>query len=272
VKADPSQIEQVVLNLVVNAREAMPEGGHLLLETANTELDECYGQLHPEVTPGRYVMLSVSDTGHGMDEETKARIFEPFFTTKGPGQGTGLGLAMVYGVVKQSGGHIAVYSERGMGTTFKVYLPRVQGAALSGERHGGMRFMPPGHETILLVEDENAVRTLARRVLTSCGYTVLEASQGDEALRVAEKYPRPIHLLVTDVVLPMMGGRMVAERIAALKPSIKVLYLSGYTDDAVVRYGVLESETAFLHKPFSPTALAVKVREVLDQAVMVAVP
>jgi CheY-like chemotaxis protein len=210
-------------------------------------------------------MLALSDNGCGMDEQTKARIFEPFFTTKEPGKGTGLGLAMIHGFIKQSGGHISVYSEPGIGSTFKIYLPEVEAMRPLGKSHPGIEKMPHGDETILLAEDEAGVRALTRHVLQSCGYTVLEAAHGVEATRLAEKHQGSIHLLITDVVMPGMGGRLLAERVVGLKPGIKVLYLSGYTNDAVVRHGVLESEVAFLQKPFKPSALVVKVREVLDK-------
>jgi PAS domain S-box-containing protein len=265
VKTDLGQIEQVLMNLVVNARDAMPQGGKLTIETANTVLDQTYCCSHADVKPGRYIMLAVSDTGCGMDEQTKARIFEPFFTTKDLGKGTGLGLAMVYGFIKQSGGHIYAYSEPGLGTTFKTYLPEVEAAPLSSELPPDTEKMPHGDETILLAEDDSTVRALTRRVLETCGYTVLEAAHGGEAIRLAEKHAGPVHLLVSDVVMPEMGGRRLAERIVALKPGIKVLCFSGYTADAVVRHGVLESEVAFLQKPFTPSMLARKVREVLDR-------
>jgi len=265
VSTDPGQIEQVLVNLVVNARDAMPQGGKLTIETANSTLDQTYCRSHAEVKPGRYIMLAVSDTGCGMDAQTQVRIFEPFFTTKELGKGTGLGLAMVFGFIKQSGGHIYVYSEPGLGSTFKMYLPVVETAASSVEAPAGIESMPHGDETILLAEDDRAVRTLTRRVLQSCGYTVLEAAHGGEALQLAEKHTGSLHLLVSDVVMPEMGGRQLAERIVVLKPGIKVLCLSGYTADAVIRHGVLESEIAFLQKPFTPGVLARKVREVLDQ-------
>lgn len=263
VKADPGQIEQVVLNLVVNARDAMPQGGRLTIEVRNTELDETYARSHPDARPGPQVLLAISDTGCGMDQATLARIFEPFFTTKGE-RGTGLGLATVHGIIKQSGGHVTVYSEVGHGTTFKVYLPRVEQRAPSGKSFPGVAVMPRGNETVLLVEDEDSVRALARHVLQACGYTVVEAQDGAEAVRMAGQHRGRIHLLVSDVVLPRVGGRAAAERLTAMRPEMKVLFLSGYTDDAVVRHGILEAQVAFLHKPFTPASLAAKVREVLD--------
>jgi PAS domain S-box-containing protein len=263
VRADPNQVEQVLLNLAVNARDAMPHGGKLTIETRNVELDEAYVRSNPEARPGPHVLLAVSDIGCGMDEATRARIFEPFFTTKGE-CGTGLGLATVYGIVRQSGGHVAVYSEVGRGTTFKIYLPRageVTKARKSEARHGAM---PRGTETVLLVEDEDGVRALASHVLRDCGYVVLEARHGKEALRVAAEHEGSIKLLVTDVVMPHLGGRELAERLALSHPQARVLFLSGYTDDAIVRHGILEEEVAFLQKPFTTAALARKVREVLD--------
>jgi len=263
VKTDRGQIEQVLMNLVINARDAMPKGGKITIETTHVVLDETYCRSHAEVKPGRYIMLALSDNGCGMDEQTKARIFEPFFTTKEPGKGTGLGLAMIHGFIKQSGGHVSVYSEPGVGSTFKIYLPEVDAVRSLEKPRPGIE-MPRGDETILLAEDEAGVRALTRHVLQICGYTVLDAANGGEAIRLAEKHQGSIHLLLTDVVMPGMDGRLVAERIVAIKPGAKVVYLSGYTDDAVVRHGVLESEVAFLQKPFTPSALARKIREVLD--------
>jgi PAS domain S-box-containing protein len=265
VKSDPGQLEQVLMNLSVNARDAMPHGGRLTIETRNVTLDETYNRMHPQVRPGEYVLLAVSDTGTGMDPQTKARVFEPFFTTKGAGKGTGLGLAVVHGVVTQGEGHIEVYSEVGQGTTFKLYLPAVKEQLKSGKSVHGLDPMPRGSETLLLVEDEDAVRALARHVLTACGYTVLEAADGRDAVQVAERHAGSIDLVVSDVVMPHLGGRQLVERLVAVRPGMKVLFLSGYTDYAVVRHGVLEADHAFLQKPFTPTALAQKVRDVLGQ-------
>jgi signal transduction histidine kinase/DNA-binding response OmpR family regulator len=270
VRADPGQVEQVLLNLAVNARDAMPQGGRLVIRTANVEPAAGDARL-PELRRGRYVLLSVSDTGCGMDAATKARAFEPFFTTKETGKGTGLGLATVYGIVKQSGGHVEVFSEPGRGTTFTVYLPRVDPAPpASAEPTPGRS--PFGTETLLLAEDEEAVRTLAGCVLRMSGYTVLEAADGAEALRVAGRHAGPIHLLVTDVVMPGMGGRALADRLTAARPETRVLYLSGYTADEVVRHGVREAEVAFLQKPFKVDALILKVREALDRGEAAATP
>ncbi len=264
VKADPSQLEQVLLNLAVNARDAMPQGGTLTIETANVELDETYARRHPGANAGRFVMLAVSDTGHGMDAAVKARIFEPFFTTKDPGKGTGLGLATVFGIVKQSGGSIGVYSEPGHGTTFKVYLPRVD-ETIDQAATAATPTLARGSETILLVEDDDEVRALARETLDGHGYTVIPASAPAEALQLAGSHSGPIHLLVTDVVLPQLSGRGLAERLAPEHRDLRVLYMSGYTDDAIVRHGMLEEGTAFLQKPFTPYTLLSKVREVLDR-------
>jgi CheY-like chemotaxis protein len=242
----------------------MPEGGKLVFETADVELDASYVQTHPAVTAGRYVMLAVSDTGHGMDAETQSHIFEPFFTTKEAGKGTGLGLATVYGIVKQSGGYVWVYSEPGEGTALKIYLPRVEEAgAAEGERQQ-IAAASGGNETILVAEDQDAVRVLVCEVLKSKGYEVLEASQGEDALRIAREHEGPIHLLVTDVVMPGMSGRELARNLAVLRPEMKVLYMSGYTGNAIVHHGVLEEGLTFIQKPFSPDALARKVRAVLD--------
>ena len=263
VRADPGQLEQVIANLVVNARDAMPEGGKLLIETVNADLTEQYADMHRPVMAGAYVMIAVSDTGVGMDEATKARIFEPFFTTKEKGRGTGLGLSTVYGIVKQSGGYIWAYSEVGRGTTFKVYLPRVDALAaqVAAPREAGTL---TGSETVLLAEDDPMLRPLAKTLLQKLGYTVLEAENADQAVALAAAHPAPIHLLVADVVMPGASGRELARRLAASRPDMKVLYVSGYTDDAIVHHGMLEPGLSFLQKPFTPAALARKVRDVLD--------
>jgi PAS domain S-box-containing protein len=264
VKADPGQIEQVILNLVVNARDAMPRGGRITIELQSVDLEESYLRTHADARTGPHVVLVVTDTGCGMDQATMARAFEPFFTTKGE-QGTGLGLATVHGIVKQSGGHVTVYSEVGIGTSFKVYLPCVPEPPSVSTTQSRAGTLPLGHETVLLVEDETGVRGLARHILQRCAYTVLEACDGAEAVRLAEQHQGRIDLVVTDVVMPRLGGRAVAERLAVLQPGVKVLFLSGYTDDAVFQHGILEADVAFLQKPFSPMAFAIKVREVLDE-------
>jgi signal transduction histidine kinase/ActR/RegA family two-component response regulator len=265
VKADPGQIEQVLMNLALNSRDAMPNGGKLTLETENTELDESYAREHEPLQPGRYVMLAVSDTGTGMSPETQAHIFEPFFTTKEVGKGTGLGLSMVYGIVKQSGGYIWVYSEPNRGTTFKIYLPRVDQLAeavgvVEKRRPGVQR----GTETILLVEDDAQLRALTSSVLAHCGYKVLSAAGTEEGLALCRANHRDIHLLVTDVIMPGMNGRQLAEQVKQISPRTRVLYVSGYTSNAIVHYGVLDPGLSFLPKPFSLSALIAKVREVLD--------
>ena len=263
VKADPGQLEQVLLNLTVNARDAMPQGGRLTIETVNVTVEESSHRAQT-IPPGPYVMLSVSDTGCGMDAQTQAHIFEPFFTTKGVGQGTGLGLSMVYGIVKQNGGHIFVYSEPRHGATFKIYIPRVDEASEAAETMPQPVALPQGTETILLVEDEPQVRALVRVTLEQHGYTVLEARHGVEALVIAAQHAGPIHLLATDVVMPQMSGPQIAKQLTLGRPDMKVLYMSGYAENAVVHHGVLDHGAAFLHKPFSLEILASKVREVLD--------
>ena len=263
VKADPNQLEQVIVNLAVNARDAMPEGGKLTIETANVDLDEGFAQAHLGSVPGAYAMLAVTDTGSGMDATVRAHLFEPFFTTKEVGKGTGLGLATVYGIVKQSDGYISVYSEPGHGSSFKIYLPRVAtpaGAAAGPQKGGPAR----GTETVLVVEDEPAVLSLSRRALEAQGYVVLAASDAAAALRVVERHGGMIHLLLTDVVMPGLSGRELADQLAGQRPGIRVLYMSGYPGDAVVQHGTLPTGSAFLQKPFSPDGLARKVRDVLD--------
>jgi PAS domain S-box-containing protein len=267
VKADPNQLEQVLMNLVVNARDAMPKGGKLTIETSNVHLSEEFADRHVSVPAGHYVMLAVSDSGCGMDAETQARIYEPFFTTKEVGKGTGLGLATVYGIVKQSEGSIWVYSELGMGTTFKIYLPAVecqQAKVAVGVENPELLM---GVETVLLVEDEEVVREMATEILRENGYHVMEAKHPQEALSLAAQYDGIIHLMLTDVVMPQMSGRDLAEQLMPTRPDMKVLYMSGYTDDAIVHHGVLEEGTAFIAKPFSIDGLARKLREVLDESV-----
>jgi CheY-like chemotaxis protein len=264
VKADPSQLHQALLNLILNARDAMPRGGQLTLETAQVELDASYARAHPEVQSGHYVRLAVRDTGCGMDERTRARIFEPFFTTKEVGKGTGLGLPTVYGIIKQSGGHIEVTSALGQGSTFALYLPEVAPEGRPLEPHPDCTELPRGTETVLLVEDEDPVRELAAQFLKKQGFIVHEAHRGGEALALFEHLARRIHLLVTDVLMPQMSGAELAERLTSRQLDLKVLYLSGYTDDILAGQGMLEAGTAFLQKPFTAGALVRKVREVLD--------
>ena len=262
-RADAGQLEQVIMNLVVNAKDAMPAGGKISIRTANTELDDSYRREHAYIQPGPYVMLSVSDTGCGMDKETLSRIFEPFFTTKEKGKGTGLGLSTVYGIVKQSGGYVFAQSEPGQGTTFRIYLPRVEDAAEVASTVKSIETATRGSETVLLVEDEESVRQLVKETLENRGYKVIEAENGEAALKVALSCEEPIHLLITDVVMPGISGRELAQQLAKTHPSTKVLFLSGYTEDAIVHQGALEPEGAFLQKPFTLQSLARKVREVL---------
>jgi two-component system, cell cycle sensor histidine kinase and response regulator CckA len=265
IKADPGQIEQVLVNLVVNARDAMPRGGHLTIETIDFEVNGDYSRKHIDVQPGSYVLLAVSDTGTGMSDDVKAQIFEPFFTTKEKGKGTGLGLSTVYGIVKQSGGHISVHSELGNGTTFSVYLPQIEDDTQRNDKIAIEAPLPTGSETILLVEDEDVVRGLARKILEQAGYNVIDAHGGEEAIRLCRECADPIQLLLTDVVMPGISGKEVADRLKALRPATRVLFMSGYTDEAIVHHGVLDSGVEFIQKPFTPSALARKVREVLDQ-------
>jgi PAS domain S-box-containing protein len=263
VKADPGQIEQVILNLVVNARDAMPGGGRLTVETANVFLDGDFSSKHPYAAIGPHVLLAVSDTGVGMSEDTQARLFEPFFTTKEKGKGTGLGLSTVYGIVHQSQGTIHVDSEVGKGTTVKICLPRVEGAV---ETFSPVLLeAPKGSETVLVVEDESSVRELIVRVLSEKGYRMLSAAEGNEGLRIAGNHREPIDLLLTDMVMPRMGGRELANRLEAARPGLKVLFMSGYTEDAVSHRGVLKVGLSYLQKPFTSDALVRKVRETLDR-------
>ena len=266
VKADPNQIDQILMNLAVNARDAMPKGGFLTIETADVELDAAYARRHADVEPGPYVMLAVSDTGSGMSPQVQAHIFEPFFTTKEKGKGTGLGLGTVYGIVKQSGGHIWVYSEPGHGTSFKIYLPRLTGAGEAIEAPKAIGPLPRGTETVLLVEDEAALRGVVTELLQSLGYTVLGAPNASQAMALVDRGEQPLHIVVTDVVLPGVSGRELGERVTAARPNTKLLYVSGYTDDAVTRYGIKAGEMEFLQKPFTSEMLAQKVRAVLDGA------
>jgi CheY-like chemotaxis protein len=263
VKVDPGQMEQVIMNLVVNARDAMPTGGKLTIEVSRAELDAEFAAAHRGIAPGAYAQLSVSDTGTGMSKEVQAQIFEPFFTTKEKGKGTGLGLSTVFGIVQQSGGTVWVYSEVGAGTTFKIYLPVAAQLATEAAAPAPVH-RPRGSETILLVEDEPQVRAIARGILTRAGYKVLEAEDGAAALRICDTTTERIHLVVTDVVMPGMSGRELAEHLVKRRPDAKVLFMSGYTDDTVVHHGVLDRGIAFLQKPIMPEALSKKVREVLD--------
>jgi two-component system, cell cycle sensor histidine kinase and response regulator CckA len=263
-KADPGQIEQVIMNLAVNARDAMPNGGKLTIETANVYLDKTYAQNHLEIIPGPYLMLAVSDNGIGMEPEIQARIFEPFFTTKCISKGTGLGLSTVYGIIKQSGGCIWVYSELNTGTTFKIYLPRLE-EAIESAKIGVVASEPQcGCETILVVEDDDALRAVIARALVKFGYKVLEGRNGSEALMICEELAEPIHLMLTDVIMPNMSGSELSQRLTSLLPQTKVLFMSGYTDDAIVRLGMLDLHVNFIQKPFKVISLTQKVREVLD--------
>lgn len=265
VKADPGQIEQVIVNLAVNARDAMPGGGKLIIETANVELDEGYVRTHADARSGPHVVLSVSDTGHGMDAVTLSRIFEPFFTTKGADKGTGLGLSTVYGIVKQSGGHVTAYSEPGHGTTFKVYLPRVDEPLEPWlDRTAVGEAASRGTETVLLAEDEESLRLMFREVIAGAGYVVLEAASPEAALAVSESHEGPIHLFVTDIVMPRMGGQELARRVLAIRPDVRVLFVSGYSFEGIGHQGLIEPGTNFLEKPFTADALLRELRRILD--------
>ena len=265
VKVDPGQLEQVIVNLAVNARDAMPGGGRLTVETADVELTSNYAASHPGARAGSYVMVAVSDTGIGMDEETRARAFEPFFTTKEPGKGTGMGLATVYGIVKQSEGFIYLYSEPAIGTTLRIYLPRADELAALVHEHTEVAPLPRGRETILLVEDDTAVRGFARRVLAAQGYTVLEAGNGIAALGLAAQHAAAIDLLVTDVVMPGLNGRVLADRLRASRPDLPVLYVSGFPEKHLDEPELVGPHVAFLQKPYSADAIARAVRASLDQ-------
>jgi two-component system cell cycle sensor histidine kinase/response regulator CckA len=266
VKADPAQLEQVIINLAINARDSMPEGGKLTIETQDLVLDESYCKLRPEVIPGKYVMLAVTDTGCGIDEKNQKQIFEPFFTTKEPGKGTGLGLATVFGTVKQSSGYIYVYSEPELGSTFKIYLPEVQTRKAKSRNRPKERSGQATDGTILLVEDDEALRELVSQILDRTGYSVVPASNGEEALRLIDSPGHAeINLLISDVVMPGIGGKALAEQLQARLPDLKVLYISGYPDEAVVHHGMLDEGIAFLQKPFSATAIIQKVQEILAE-------
>jgi K+-sensing histidine kinase KdpD len=264
VQADPGQIEQVLINLAVNARDAMPHGGKLTIQTTNVELDANYAERRGSVVAGPHIMIAVTDTGTGMTPAVRDRIFEPFFTTKEKGRGTGLGLSTVYGIIKQSGGNIWVYSEEGKGTSFKIYLPRVDQVATPDSQRPLVEAM--GNETILLVEDEASLRKMTHEILETSGYHVLDAAHGRDALDVSAKYEGSIDLLVTDVVMPRMGGPELAKQLTVVRPQMRVLFMSGYTDDAIVHHGVLDEGTPFLEKPFTPSALTCKIRELLSIA------
>jgi two-component system cell cycle sensor histidine kinase/response regulator CckA len=264
VAADPGQLEQVILNLAVNARDAMPQGGRLIVEAANVTLETPLTSRLGESAPGEYIKLTVSDTGLGMDAETQRHIFEPFFTTKEPGKGTGLGLFTVYGIVTQHGGNMQVESAPGVGTTFTIHLPRVEMPIKAAEVESAPRLAPYGGETILLVEDEAVVRDLVRQVLQETGYAVLEAANGEQALQLSHTHRGPIQLLLTDVVLPGLGGPEVAEQLASTRPEIRVIYMSGYAQETSMRYGIPERQRLFLQKPFTPTTLLTHVRAALD--------
>lgn len=266
VKIDPGQIDQIIMNLVINARDAMPQGGKIIIETANVELDDTYVSEHLGAKSGAYVMLAVSDTGTGMDAATRARVFEPFFTTKEQGKGTGLGLATVYGIVKQNSGSIWVYSEPGQGTTFKIYIPRVEEEADTVRASDMKQPMRGGKETILLAEDDEMVRAFAHHVLETNGYSMLSAANGTEALAECRKSQFPIHLMITDTVMPGLNGRELAEQVVALHPEMRVLFVSGYTDDIILEHGILKEGVDFLPKPFTPDVLMRKVRELLDRS------
>jgi CheY-like chemotaxis protein len=265
IKVDPNQMGQVLMNLVVNARDAMPQGGKVTIRTVNTFLNQTHGrQWGVKLQPGPYVLLSVQDDGLGMDKETQAHIFEPFFTTKALGKGTGLGLSTVYGIVKQSDGYIWVDSQPDQGTIFQIFLPRAEGYSATPATPSDPSVLPGGSETVLVVEDNDLVRNLTREALQQYGYRVIEAPNGELALKISREYPQVIHLLLTDVVMPGINGRELAEKLLVLRPDMKVLFMSGYTDNAIVQYGILEPGLSFIEKPFSPDLLAGRVHQVLN--------
>jgi CheY-like chemotaxis protein len=264
IKADPGQVEQVLLNLAANARDAMPKGGHLAISACNVDLDDVYKLRHEPVIPGKYVRLMVEDTGCGMDSQTQLRIFDPFFTTKELGKGTGLGLATVYGIVKQTGGYIWVYSEVNQGTSFKIYLPRIDGVSRAAGENLTELPVVRGTETILFAEDSESLREMAAEYLQSIGYTVLTAASGDEALLRANEFTGTIHLLLTDVIMPELNGPELAKQVALLRPEIKVMFTSGYASETLANRGSLDPAVAFVQKPYRPKALARRIREMLD--------
>ena len=265
IQADPVQIEQIILNLSVNARDAMPDGGKLIIETANVTLDKAYCKLGKvSISPGEYVMLAMSDTGEGMSADVRSKVFEPFFTTKAKGKGTGLGLSTVYGIVKQSNGDILVYSEKGEGTTLKIYLPHVKKKVEKADKPKTITQLPQGKETILLVEDEDEVRNLTARMLKKQGYTVLEAKEGKSAISISDQFEGTIDLLVTDVIMPLMNGRALAEKLTTLRTNIKVLFISGHIDSMITQHGILDPEVQFLQKPYTVESLSHKIRNVFN--------
>jgi len=264
-KADAGQIEQALMNLVVNAKDAMPRGGKLIITTSNAVLDEAFSQTTSDVAPGEYVMITVSDTGEGMTDEVKAHLFEPFFTTKDQGKGTGLGLAMVHSIVKQNGGHIFVYSEVGKGATFRIYLPRVREEVVREKNESEDMDKLRGTETVLVVEDQDVVREMAVALLSDLGYTVMEAKDGLVALELCRRYRGKIHLLLTDVIMPRLGGRELADQVRELHPESRVLYMSGYTDETISHHGILEQGAELVPKPFTEAVLVTAVRKVLDR-------
>jgi CheY-like chemotaxis protein len=272
IKTDPGQLEQIIMNLAINARDAMPQGGRLTIETANVRLSEIFTRRHPDLKPGAYVRLIVSDTGIGMDQMIMSHLFEPFFTTKEAGKGTGLGLATVHGIVKQNNGHITVHSEPGRGSSFKLYFPQVKESILVEETNEGRPRKYQGTETLLIVEDEAIVRELAHRILSQRGYHVIAAGNGQEALQICRNYDEPIDLMITDVVMPGMSGRDLAEQAAPIRPDMKILFISGYPNDIIAEHGILSDGISFLQKPFSPDSLTAKVQGILDRPAKIQMP